>query len=250
MNKKSEFEKYAISKFGMSPSLLRDVDNYQTKNYGLTPMILEERKLNVTQLSVFDRLLLDRILWISGVVDDDMADIAQAQLLFLESIDPEKDITVQLSSPGGNTISGMSIVDVMNYIKPDVATVNLGMCASMGSVLLSAGTKGKRSSLINSTVMLHHVSAGSRGTVDDMRITQMEVEKTNYILFKYLAKNTGKSFEEIHDFCQRDKWLNSDEALEYGIIDNIIGLKDDKSNTITEMMKGFDEYYNKYVLLK
>lgn len=246
----NEFKNFATKHLGMSTSLLDDFEKHQTKNYGLTPMILEERKLNVTQLSVFDRLMLDRILWVSGVVDDDMADIIQAQLLFLESSDPEKDITMQISTPGGSTIHGMGIVDVMDYIKPDVATVNLGMCASMGSVLLSAGTKGKRSSLINSTVMLHHVSAGSRGTVDDMRITQMEVEKTNFVLFKYLAKNTGKSFEEIHDFCQRDKWLNSDEALEYGIIDNIIGLKDDKSNSITEMMKGFDDYYNKYVLLK
>jgi len=120
----------------------------------------------------------------------------------------------------------------------------------MGSVLLSAGAKGKRTSLINSTVMLHHVSAGSRGTVDDMRITQMEVEKTNFVLFKVLAKNTGKSFEEIHDFCQRDKWLNSDEAVEYGIIDKVIGLKDDNSNSITTMMDGFDDYYKKYVMMK
>lgn len=250
MNRKSEFERFAIGSLGMSPSVLSDVNKYQTQNIGLTPMILEERKLNVSQLSVFDRLMLDRILWVSGEVDDYMSDIIQAQLLFLESTDPEMDITMEISTPGGSTIHGMSIVDVMDYIKPDVGTVNLGMCASMGSVLLSAGAKGKRQSLINSTVMLHHVSAGSRGTVDDMRITQMEVEKTNFVLFKYLAKNTGKSFEEIHDFCQRDKWLNSDEALEYGVIDRIIGLNSDKSNSITTMMDGFDDYYKKYVMQK
>ena len=249
MNKRSEFEKYAIG-LGMSSSVLSDVNKYQTENYGLTPMILEERKLNVTQLSVFDRLMLDRILWVSGDVDDVMSDIIQAQLLFLESTDPERDVTMQISTGGGSTIHGMSIVDVMDFVKPEIATVNLGICASMGSVLLSAGAKGKRSGLINSTVMLHHVSAGTRGTVDDMRITQMEVEKTNFVLFKYLAKNTGKSFQEIHDFCQRDKWLNSDEALEYGIIDKVIGLKDDKSNSITTMMDGFDDYYNKYVMQK
>jgi len=248
--KENDFKKYATKHLGMSKTMLDGVEKYLTSNYYLTPMILEERKLNVTQLSVFDRLLLERILWVSGEVNDQMSDIIQAQLLYLDNSDPGKDITMQIFTPGGSTIAGLAIVDVMNFIKCDVATINLGMCASMGSVLLSAGEKGKRSSLINSTVMLHHVSAGSKGIVDDMRITQMEIEKTNFLLFKYLAKNTGKSFDEIHDFCQRDKWLNSDEALAYGIIDKVIGLNDDKSNSITTMMSGFDDYYMKYVLNK
>jgi ATP-dependent Clp protease protease subunit len=250
MNKKSEFERFAISKLGMSSSILRDVNEYQTKNYGLTPMILEERKLNVTQLSVFDRMLLDRILWVSGEVDDVMGDIVQAQLLFLESTDPEKEIDMMLTSPGGSVLVGLGIRDVMNYVKPDVRVTNLGMAASMGSILLSSGAKGERSGLINSKVMIHHVSGGNRGTVDDMRISQMEAEKYNFLLFKILAENCGKSFNDIHDESQRDKWLNSDEALEYGIIDKIIGLKDDKSNSITTMMDGFDDYYKKYVMQK
>ena len=246
----NEFKKYATKHLGINTLLVDNAISHQIKNIGLSPHILEERQLNVTQLSVFDRLMMDRILWVSGEVDDVMSDIIQAQLLYLENSDKGKDITMQLMTPGGSTVCGMGIVDVMNYISSPVATVNLGMCASMGSVLLSSGYKGKRSSLINSTVMLHHVSAGSGGKVDDMRITQMEVEKTNFLLFKVLAKNTGKSFEEIHDFCQRDMWLNSDEALEYGIIDTIIGLNDDNSNSITTMMDGFDDYYMKYVLHK
>jgi len=138
----------------------------------------------------------------------------------------------------------------MNWIKSDVSTVNLAMCASMGSVLLSSGEKGKRSSLINATVMLHHVAAGTSGKVDDTRISQMETEKYNFLLFKILSQNTGKPFEEIHNFCQRDKWLNSDQAVQYGLIDTIIGLKDDNSNSITTMMDGFNDYYDKYVLDK
>jgi len=244
---KNAFRNYATKHLGINGTLVDDVTKYQVKNFGLSPHVLEERQLNVTQLSVFDRLMMDRILWVSGEVDDTMSDIIQAQLLYLEDSDPKKDITMQISTPGGSVIHGLGIIDVMDYIKPDVATVNLGMCASMGSVLLSSGAKGKRSSLINSTVMLHHVAAGNSGKVDDTRISQMETEKYNFLLFKILAKNSGKSFEEIHDFCQRDMWLNSDEALNYGLIDSIIGLTDNKSNSITTMMDGFDEYYMKYV---
>jgi len=246
MNKK-DFKYYATKHLGMSGTLVDDATKYQVQNIGLSPHVLEERQLNVTQLSVFDRLMMDRILWVSGEVDDIMSDIIQAQLLYLDNSEPGKDITMQINSPGGSVIHGLGIIDVMNYIKSDIATVNLGMCASMGSVLLSSGEKGKRSSLINSTVMLHHVAAGTSGKVDDTRISQMETEKYNFLLFKILAENTGKSFQEIHDFCQRDKWLNSDESLEYGLIDSIIGVKEDKTNSITSMMNGFDEYYMKYV---
>lgn len=247
---KNDFKNYATKHLRMNSTVVDDAIKYQIKNYGLTPMILEERKLNVTQLSVFDRLLLDRILWVSGEVDDVMSDIIQAQLLYLDNAEPGKDITMQISSPGGSVIQGLGIIDVMNWIKSDVSTVNLAMCASMGSVLLSSGEKGKRSSLINATVMLHHVAAGTSGKVDDTRISQMETEKYNFLLFKILSQNTGKPFEEIHNFCQRDKWLNSDQAVQYGLIDTIIGLKDDNSNSITTMMDGFNDYYDKYVLDK
>lgn len=250
MKQRNEFKKYATKHLNMSPTLVDDAIKYQFKNIGLSPHVLEERQLNVTQLSVFDRLMMDRILWASGEVDEVMSDIIQAQLLYLDNSEPEKDITILLSSPGGSVIHGLGIIDVMNWIKSDVATTNLGMCASMGGVLLSSGEKGKRSSLINSKVMIHHVASGASGKIDDTRIDQMEAEKFNFLLFKILAKNSGKSFEEIHDFSQRDKWLNSDEALEYGIIDQIIGSDNTKLNSITTMMDGFDDYYMKYVLHK
>lgn len=211
---------------------------------GLTPYILEERQMNVTQMDVFSRLLRDRIIWVSGVVDQHMADIVQAQLLFLDSTD-KKDITLYISSPGGSVLAGLGIVDVMNYIKSDVATCNVGMAASMGSVLLSSGTKGKRSSLIYSKVMTHQVSHGTQGNVQDTRINQLEAEKYNYILFKMLAKNCGKTFDEMLEVSRRDKWFNSDEALKFGLIDEVIG--SDK-NSITSMLEGFDDYYKKEIL--
>lgn len=242
----NEFQKYATKHLGISSTLIDSIEKQQIT--ALTPMILEERALNVTQLSVFDRLFLDRILWVSGVVDERMADIIQAQLLFLESTDPTKDIKMMISTPGGSCLDGLAIRDVMNYIKPDVITTNVGMSASMGSILLSSGTKGKRSGLINSKVMIHHVSSGTHGVVDDMRINLMEAERYNFILFKILAENCDKTFDEVHDIAQRDKWFNSDEALQFNLIDEIIGV--DKNKTITSMLDGFDTYYNKYVLNK
>lgn len=239
MNLKSDFYHFSTKHLGVSGTLLDDV----SKN--LTPMILEERELNVTQLSVFDRLMLDRILWLSGVVDERMADVIQAQLLYLDSVE-KKDITMYISSPGGNVLHGLGIIDVMDYVSSDIITTNIGMSASMGAVLLSAGTKGKRNALISSKTMLHHVSSGNSGVIDDMRISMMEAEKYNYLLIKKLAENCNKSFDEVHNLTMRDKWLNSDEALKFNIIDNIIGLNKHKS--ISDMMDGFDEYYKKYVV--
>ena len=141
---------------------------------------------------------------------------------------------------------GLGIVDLMNYVSSDIVTTNLGMCASMGSVLLSSGTKGKRSSLIHSKVMTHQVSHGTQGNIQDTRIDQMEGEKYNYILFKILAENCGKTFQEVLDFSERDRWYNSDEAMEFGLIDEVIGV--DKSKSITNYLDGFDEYYKKEVL--
>jgi ATP-dependent Clp protease protease subunit len=234
-----------MKNFGLSTEdINKYVDSIQS---GLTPYILEERQLNVTQIDVFSRLMRDRIIWVSGAVDQHMSDIVQAQLLFLDSVE-KKDITLYINSPGGSVLCGLGIVDLMNYINSDVATVNLGMCASMGSVLLSSGTKGKRSSLIYSKVMTHQVSHGTQGNVQDTRINQMEAEKYNYILFKMLAKNCGKTFEEVLEFSRRDRWYNSDEALEFGLIDEIIGV--DRNPTITNMLEGFDEYYKKEVLSK
>lgn len=237
-----EFQKYALSE-GIS-SLNQ---HYYQKNIegSLTPYILEEREMRVTQMDVFSRLLRDRIIWVSGVVNQHMCDVTQAQLMFLDNMD-NKDITMHINSPGGSVLHGLGMVDVMRYIKSDVATINTGMAASMGSILLSSGTKGKRSSLNFSKVMIHQVSSGASGHVADNRISQMESEKYNYILFKMLAENAGKSFQEVLDSARRDKWLNSQEALDFGFIDEII--ISDKTSSITTLMDGFEEYYNKEVL--
>lgn len=224
-----EFVKFATNHLGLDQS-------------SLTPYILEEREMRVTQMDVFSRLLMDRIIWVSGVVNQQMSDIVQAQLLFLDSVE-KKDISLYINSPGGSVIHGLGIVDLMNYISSDVATINIGMCASMGSVLLSSGAKGKRSSLIYSKVMTHQVSHGTSGNIQDTRINQVEAEKHNYILFKMLAKNCGKTFDEVLEFSRRDKWYNSDEALQFGLIDEIIGLN--KNDSITKMLEGFEEYYQK-----
>ena len=237
-----EFQKYALSE-GIS-SLNQHYFEKNLEN-SMTPYILEEREMRVTQMDVFSRLLRDRIIWISGVVNQHMCDVTQAQLMFLDNMD-NKDITMHINSPGGSVLHGLGMVDVMRYIKSDVATINTGMAASMGSILLSSGTKGKRSSLNFSKVMTHQVSSGASGHVQDNRISQMESEKYNYILFKMLAENSGKSFDEVLESARRDKWLNSQEALEFGFIDEII--LSDKTSSITTLMDGFDGYYTKEIL--
>jgi len=246
MDYSKEFRDFSVKHLGLPGTTVDSVVKHMDVQASRTPYILEERSLQVSQLDVFSRLLMDRQIFLSGVVDQNMADITQAQLLFLESLDSNRDITFLLSSGGGSVLSGLSIVDTMNYIKPDVACINLGMAASMGSVILSSATKGKRSGLISSRVMLHHVSSGTSGTVDSQRVSLMESEKYNFMLFKILSQNCGKTFEQVHDDCMQDLWLNSQEALDYGLIDEIIGL--DKSPSITTLMDGFDDYYDKYVL--
>lgn len=243
MNYTKEFRKFSINE-GIS-SL--NLDYYQNQILSsMTPYILEEREMRVTQMDVFSRLLRDRIIWVSGPVTQHMSDIVQAQLLFLDSVE-KKDISLYINSPGGSVLCGLGIVDLMNYISSDVATINIGMCASMGSVILSSGTKGKRSSLVYSKVMTHQVSHGSQGVIEDTRISQLEAEKYNFILFKLLAKNCGKTFEEMLDSSRRDKWFNSKEALDFGLIDEIIGTK---SEGIDKQLEGFDSYYEKEVLNK
>ena len=240
MNYGKEFRKFAMSE-GISSLNLDTFEN------SLTPYVLEERELRATQIDIFSRLMRERILWVSGPVDQRMADIVQAQLLFLDSVE-KRDITLYINSPGGSVLCGLGIVDLMNYIKSDVATTNIGMCASMGSVLLSSGTKGKRSSLVYSKVMTHQVSHGTHGNVQDTRINQLEAEKYNYILFKMLAENCGKSFDEVLEFSRRDRWYTSDEAKEFGLIDEVI--KSEGTKSITEMLEGFDDYYTKEVMSK
>lgn len=240
-----EFKSYATSE-NKIPSLVLD-QQIRNINNVLTPYILEEREMRMTQMDVFSRLLKDRIIWLSGAVDQYMCDVVQAQLMFLDSVN-NKDITMHINSPGGSVISGLGIIDVMNYIKSDVATINTGLAASMGAVLLSAGTKGKRSSLIYSKTMIHQVSSGSQGVIEDTRISQLESEKYNYLLFKIISKNCGRPFYDVLETARRDNWLNSKETLEFGLIDEVIGVN--VGNSIEDQLDGFQEYYEKEVLNK
>lgn len=225
-----EFTDFALRHVGVTESQLKSWELLQNSLYNnggmvtssITPMIIEERQLNATVISVFDRLMMDRILWVAGPVNDRMSVIVQAQLLFLDQMDSKKTITMHIDSPGGSVKSGLSMVDVMSYIKAPIATVNTGMAASMGSVLLGAGTKGMRSSLRFSKTMLHQSSGGAMGNIQDARITMKEWEKTNQILFELLGEYCGKSAEQVAQDAQRDLWLSADEALKYGIIDEII----------------------------
>lgn len=198
--------------------------NKRLEQNSMTPYILEERQLNVTQMDVFSRLMMERILWAAGIVDDNMSVIMQAQLMFLDSIE-ERDITIHVDSPGGSVKSGLSIVDVMDYIKSDIRTINTGMAASMGSILLGAGTKGKRSSLRFSKTMLHQSSGNASGVLMDAEISMNEWKKTNDILFNLLGEYCGKTAEQVKKDTNRDFWLTAEESLEYGIIDKIITKK-------------------------
>lgn len=247
MNYGKEFRDYGVKHLGLNGTTLDSVVNHQIDASYSNPMVIEEREMRVTQIDVFSRLMIDRILWISGTIESRMASIVQAQLMFLDSVN-KKDITIHVDSGGGSCLSGLGIRDVMNYIVSDCPTINTGMCASMGSILLSSGTKGKRSSLIHSKVMTHTVSHGSNGKIAETRISQMEAEKYNYVLFKILAENCGKTFDEIFEISRNDKWFNSSEALEIGLVDEIIGL--DNNQSITTMFEGFDEYYKKEVMGK
>jgi ATP-dependent Clp protease protease subunit len=190
----------------------------------LTPYILEERQMNVTVMDVFSRLMMERIIWVTGEVNDHMSVVTQAQLMFLDSLDTN-DITMHIDSPGGSVKSGLSMVDVMDYIKSDIRTINTGMAASMGSVLLGAGTKGKRGSLRFSRTMLHQSSGGAGGNIQDARITFAEWEKINDTLFELLGGYCGKTAEQVKNDASRDLWLGADEALSYGIIDEIVKKK-------------------------
>lgn len=247
MNLGKDFRKYALSE-GISSLNLdyfeKDLTTGGLVTANMTPYILEERSLNVTQMDVFSRLMRDRILWVSGVVNDNMSNVVQAQLMYLDNIE-KKDIKMHINTGGGSVLAGLGMIDVMRYINSDVETINTGMAASMGAMLLSSGTKGKRASLNFSKTMIHQVSSGASGTVMDNRINNMESEKYNFILFKMIAENTGKDVFDILEIANRDKWFNSKEALEFGLIDEVIIRENETS--IDKYMEGFDEYYSKYV---
>ena len=225
----SEFNKYATKHLDINSNTLHGYQKFQSVipniTASVTPTIIEERQLNVAAMSVFDRLMMDRIIWCAGVVDDRMAIIVQAQLLFLSQQDPNKTITMHIDSPGGCIKAGLSMIDVMSYIDAKIQTINTGMAASMGSVLLGAGYKGMRSSLKHSKTMLHQSSGGAIGNIQDARISMKEWEKTNKLLFELLGSYCGKTAKRVEKDAQRDLWLSAEESLEYGIIDEVIGKK-------------------------
>ena len=219
MDYNKEFRKYAMSDHGLSSMNLHYAQQQIEAN--MTPYILEEREMRVTQMDIFSRLMRDRILWVAGGVNDQMSTIVQAQLMFLDNTSKE-DITMHIDSPGGSVKSGLSMVDVMEYIDCDIRTVNTGMAASMGSVLLGAGAKGKRASLRHSKTMLHQSSGGFRGNIQDAEIDWQEWQKVNHELFVLLGEYCGKDPEVVKKDASRDLWLSADEALDYGIIDEVI----------------------------
>lgn len=195
------------------------MDNY------INPTIIEERKLNVASMDVFSRLLMDRVIFLGVPIDDDVANIVQAQLLFLSSIDDKADISLYLNTPGGQVSSGLGIYDTMQYIDPDVATICTGMAASMGSVLLCAGTRGKRSALPHSKVMIHQPLGGVRGQASDILIEAKEIEKCRAELCNIIANHSGKPYDEVFKDMDRNFWMTSAEAKAYGMIDQVLEKK-------------------------
>ncbi len=220
MNINNDFRKYATKHLGLNGLAL---DKYVdiTSNF-ISPSILEERQLNVTQMDVFSRLMMDRIIFLGTQVDDYTANVIQAQLLYLDSSDPGKDISIYLNSPGGSVYAGLGIYDTMQFIGSDVATICTGMAASMAAVLLVAGTHGKRSALRHSRVMIHQPMGGAQGQASDIEITAREIQKLKKELYTIIAEHSGNTFERIEKDSDRDYWLNSKEALDYGMIDRIL----------------------------
>jgi len=219
----TEFEKYAIHGRGISSLSLHRYNSLHASY--MNPMIIEERQLNVAQMDVFSRLMMDRIIFLGCPINDEVANIIQAQLLFLESNDPKADIMLYINSPGGVVYSGLGIYDTMQTIQPDVATICTGMAASMASVLLAAGTQGKRSALQHSRVMIHQPMGGVEGQASEMEITVREILKLKQELYQILCEHTGRPMEQIVKDADRDFWMTAAEAVEYGMVDRIVEKK-------------------------
>lgn len=220
MNPNDEFVKFATKHLGISSMKLGAFTRFNS-NY-ISPTIIEERQLNVAQMDVYSRLMMDRIIFLGAPIDNTVANIIQAQLLFLESTDAKRDIYIYLNSPGGLVYAGLGIYDAMQYIAPDIAVICTGMAASMAAVLLSAGTKGKRSALQHSRIMLHQPIGGAEGSASDIEIVAREIQKLKKELFEIIAKHTGKPYEQVLKDGDRDYWLTAEEAKDYGIIDEIL----------------------------
>lgn len=220
MNYQDEFGKYARKHSGISSLTMHRYAS--TQNSYISPTIIEERQLNVASMDVFSRLMMDRIIFLGVPIDDTVANIIQAQLLFLDSTDPTKDIQVYFNTPGGSVYAGLGIYDTMQYISARIATICTGMAASMGAILLTAGSKGKRSALIHSRIMIHQPMGGVSGTASDIEITAREIMKIKKELYNIIAYHTGKTAEQVEKDADRDYWMTSQEAVDYGMIDEIL----------------------------
>ena len=227
INLGKEFEKYAVKHRGISSNTLNAYTKHSVTN--LTPNIIEERPMNVAVMDVYSRLMMDRIIFLGYPINDEVANIVTAQLLFLESTDRTRDIQMYINSPGGSVYSGLGVYDTMQYITPDVSTICIGMAASMAQVLLCAGTKGKRTALKHSRVMMHQPSGAIGGQASDIEITVNEVKKIKRELYEVIVQHTGQPFEKVALDCNRDFWMTSTEAKEYGIVDEVLTINPRKA---------------------
>ena len=216
----NDFRKYATRHLGMNSMVLDDVVSAQ--NQYLNPYILEERQLNVTQMDVFSRLMMDRIIFLGTEIDAYTANTLQAQLLYLDSVDPGKDISIYLNSPGGSVYAGLGIYDTMQFVTSDVATICTGMAASMAAVLLVAGAEGKRSALTHSRVMIHQPMGGAQGQASDIEITAREIQKLKKELYTIIADHSHTDFDKVWTDSDRDYWMTAQEAKEYGMVDQVL----------------------------
>lgn len=222
----NEFKKYATMHLGMSSMHLEKyMESFAPNITNFTPQVIEERKMNIVGMDVFSRLMMDRIIFMGVPVNDYVANVIQAQLLFLESTDKTRDIQMFINSPGGSVIDGMGIYDTMQYVNPDVATICTGLAASMGAVLLCAGTKGKRSCLTHSRVMIHQPMGGMQGQVSDMEINYKLIKELQKELYEILSFHTGQPYDQIEIDCDRDNWMKADDAKNYGLVDEVLARK-------------------------
>ncbi|MBP6184883.1 MAG: ATP-dependent Clp protease proteolytic subunit [Saprospiraceae bacterium] len=220
---KDEFKKYATQHLGMSSMHLEKYMSTTVPNInGFTPQVIEERQLNVVGMDVFSRLMMDRIIFMGVPVNDYVANVIQAQLLFLESTDPKRDIQMFINSPGGSVIAGLGIYDTMQYVTPDIGTICTGLAASMGAVLLAAGTKGKRSCLFHSRVMIHQPMGGMQGQVTEMEISYKLIKDLQKQLYEILVHHTGQDYKTVESDCDRDNWMTSTQAKDYGLVDEVL----------------------------
>ncbi len=222
----NEFRKYAVRhRYVQSLHVDRFIAqvNNSKLSASMTPAIMEERQMNITQMDVFSRLMMDRIIFLGTAIDDQVANIIQAQLLFLQSADSKKDVQIYINSPGGSVYAGFGIYDTMQFISPDVATICTGMAASMASVILCAGTAGKRAALPHSRVMLHQPSGGTQGTAADIEIAAQQIAIMKRELYETIAKHSGQTYEKVHQVSDRDHWMVATEAKAFGMVDEILG---------------------------